>query len=232
MATIVAQSILERASTIIQDATNIRWPPSELLDWLNDAQREIVRIKPDAFAKNESRELEPGTKQSLASDGIALIDVPRNMGVDGQTPGKVIRQIPRRQLDDQRPDWHSQDPTAEVEHFMFDMRDPKHFYVWPPSDGTGQVEQIYSAAPDEVAEPETDTITLDDVYSNTILDFILYRAYLKDADYAGNAQRASAAYQAFLQALGLLGQTQAIVNPNVPQEARAANMMSTPGGGG
>lgn len=231
MATINAKAILERASTIIQDETNIRWPPEELLDWLNDAQREIVRIKPDAFAKNEARQLTQGTKQELAPDGIALIDVPRNMGIDGQTPGKVIRQIPRRQLDDQRPDWHSQDPAQEVDHFMFDSRDPKHFYVWPPSDGNGYAEQIYSSAPDEVTDPESETITLDDVYANTILDFILYRAYMKDADYAGNAQRAAAAYNSFLQALGLQGQVQAIVNPNVPQEARAANLMSTPGGG-
>lgn len=230
MATITAQSIIDRAAIIIQDETGTRWPSDELLKWLNDGQREIVMLKPDSYAQNESMALAAGTKQSLPTAGIALIDVVRNMGVDGSTPGKVIRRIDRRILDDQHPDWHEETPSAEVGHYAFDQRDPKHFYVWPPADGTTQVEIIYSASPTEISDP-ANTITLDDVYANALLDYILYRAYSKDADYAGNAQRAISARASFMASLGLQDYAEAVYNPNIPQGARAGNLMTTPSGG-
>jgi hypothetical protein len=230
MATITAESIIERATIIIQDETGTRWPSEELLKWLNDGQREVVMLKPDAYAQNESVALDTGTKQSLPADGISLIDVVRNMGVDGSTPGKVIRLIDRRILDDQHPDWHSVDQVGDVDHYAFDQRDPRHFYVWPPADGTSQVEVIYSAAPTEILVA-SNTISLDDVYANALLDYILYRAYSKDADYTGNAQRALAARASFMQSLGRQDIAEAVYNPNIPQQARTGNMMTTPSGG-
>jgi hypothetical protein len=230
MPTVTAEAILGRAATIIQDETGTRWPPEELLKWLNDGQREVVMLKPDAYAQNESVALVSGTKQTIPANGIALIDVVRNMGTTGTTPGKVVRLIDRRILDDQHPDWHSVDQVREVDHYVFDQRDPRHFYVWPPANGSTQVEAIYSAAPTEISAA-TSTITLDDVYANALLDYILYRAYSKDADYTGNAQRAMAARASFLQSLGRQDTAEAVYNPNIPQQARTGNMMTTPSGG-
>jgi hypothetical protein len=42
---------------------------------------------------------------------------------------------------------------------------------------------------------------LPDIYGNVLADYILYRAYTKDSEYAGNAQRAQAHYAAFQAAL-------------------------------
>lgn len=237
--TIFAKEITNRAATIIQDETGTRWPVEELLDWLNDGQREIVLLKPDASIKNESMALTSGTKQNLPTDGIALIDVPRNMG-SGESAGKVIRHIQRRILDDQLPNWHTASAQSAVDHFAFDARDPKHFYVYPPSDGTSQVEVIYSAAPDVIASKE-DEISLDDIYSNALLDYILYRAYSKDSDYTGNDNRAMAARSSFLQSLGRQDMAEMIYSPAnnnqhpVPEEGhqwrrRLSDTMATPSG--
>jgi len=232
MATITAESILDRAATIIQDETNARWPLDELLRWLNDGQREIVLLKPDAYTQNTSKKMTSGTKQSLPSDGLVLIDVPRNLGSDGETPGKVVRVIDRRILDDQLPEWHKTgSATSEIDHYAFDARDPKHFYVWPPSDGTGYIELIYSSSPGDVLT-RSDIITLDDIYSNALLDYILYRAYLKDADYTANNNRAMAARGSFMQSLGRQDLAEMIYNPNISQQNRQGNMMTSPGGGG
>jgi hypothetical protein len=80
---------------------------------------------------------------------------------------------------------------------MFDDRDPKHFYVYPPQPAAnpGYVEIIYSSAPS--AASADGNISIDDVYANALLDYILYRAYSKDADYAANNQRALGHFQAF-----------------------------------
>jgi hypothetical protein len=68
-------------------------------------------------------------------------------------------------------------------------------------------------------------ISLPDIYGNALGDYVLYRAYTKDSEYAGNAQRAVAHYTAFANALGIeIKGTLAVApvtvaNPNV---ARAA----------
>lgn len=58
-------------------------------------------------------------------------------------------------------------------------------------------------------------IKLDDIYANVILDYILYRAYSKDAEYAANATRASLHYQAFTSALGAKTQVDAGNDPRL-----------------
>lgn len=213
MATITAQTQVERARIIIQDDTGVRWPDSELLGWLNDGQREIVVLKPDSSVNNENLQLVEGTKQEIPAAGISLVDVIRNMGTDGSSPGKSVRLINRKVLDEQLPDWHSATPNAVADHFAFDDRDPKHFYVYPPqpSVNQGYVEIVYSSSPADAALG--DVISVDDVYANALVDYMLYRAYSKDKDYAGNGGRASAHYQAFLRALGLKEQAERATEP-------------------
>lgn len=58
-------------------------------------------------------------------------------------------------------------------------------------------------------------ISIDDIYANALLDYVLYRAYQKDADYAANNQRALAAYESFLNSLGLRDKRESKRDPNV-----------------
>ncbi len=200
MATITAGSVVEKAGTILQDVTNTRWPESELLGWLNDGQREVVKFKPDACIQSVDHSFAEGTKQTLPDDGIVFIHLGRNTAATSSK--KVIRQINRRILDDQVPGWHAQDGTLDVEHYVYDPQDPKHFYVYPPAASGAQGELVYSASPTDCASTSS-TIAVDDVYANTLLDYILYRAYLKDAEYSANDSRAQSAKSAFLEGLKL-----------------------------
>jgi len=212
MPTITAQTLIDRAEVILQDTTNIRWPASELLGWLNDGQREVVMLRPDAFAKTASMALVSGTKQSIPSDGYSLLKVVRNMGSGGSTPGRAVRKVPQELLDSQNPDWHAATATSVVQHYAFDSRSPKIFYVYPPSLGTTQIELLYSAAPTDVAAIGN-TITLDDIYANPLIDYILFRAYSKDMEDIGNKERAVAHRQSFENSLGLKAQSDAATAP-------------------
>lgn len=204
MGTILASAVILKAQTIIQDITGVRWPESELLGWLNEGQRELVMLKPDAYVKNESVLLVTGTKQAIPASGILLISVVRNMGTTGTTPGAAIRPIARNVLDEQLPNWHASTANAVAVYSITDLRDPKTFYVYPPQPATGQnrVEIVYSASPPDVAAT-TNAITIDDIYTGSLLDYCLFRAYSKDAEYAGNANRAISHYQKFRDTLGL-----------------------------
>jgi DUF971 family protein len=58
-------------------------------------------------------------------------------------------------------------------------------------------------------------IDIQDIYTSPILDYVLYRAYSKDASFAGSAQRAAAHYSQFANALGAKLQNEATRNINV-----------------
>lgn len=214
MATTRVVHVLNDAQTIIQDKTGVRWPLTELLGWFNLAQLAVVAARPDACARNEPFPAQLGTKQTLPAEGLRLIDIPRN---ESGTM-KPVRRIEKKVLDDQL-DWHDpSSPSQVVQHYVYDDRDPKTFYLFPAPAAGVQVLLVYSVAPAaiEIANFDTDltVMALDDVYRPPILDYILYRAYSKDAEYAGNANRAMGALQAFNNALGVKMSADQVMSPN------------------
>lgn len=215
MATLTVSNLISRAAMVAQDATYVRWTQDEWLNWLNDAQREVVLLKPHASVKNVSHQLIAGkTKQSLPADGIMLIDVTRNMGASGTLDGDAIRITSREVLDAQRPGWHSEANTAvKIVHYCFDSRDQKTFYVYPKAPATAHyVEIIYASNPTDCTL--AGVIQIDDIYANSLLNLMLYRAYSKDAEYAQNGQLAVAYYQAATASLGVKTSNEAAANPN------------------
>lgn len=204
--TIAAQSIIRRVVETMQDNTSIRWPVAELVRYLNDGQREVVLYRPDSMVTNASVTLAAGAKQSLPNNGSKLIDVVRNTNATKRS----VRMTTRAILDTQSPNWYNLTGVTEVLHYMYDPRDPKTFYVYPPAAASGaSVEIVYSAYPTDITEPAdgavysavSGNISLPDIYGNVLTDYILYRAYTKDSEYAGNVQRAQAHYAAFQAAL-------------------------------
>lgn len=194
MATILTDAILNRVSILLQDAANTRWPQTELLDWLNDGQREVALYKPNACVRNIDTVLIKGSKQTIPADGNSLVDIPRN------TNGAAIRITSRSELDAQLPDWHiTSKANAKVAHFCYSEHDPKTFYVYPPSPGGNSIEIIYNANPANAALGGV--ISIDDIYASALVDYVAYRAYSKDTEYAANAQNASNHYQIFISAI-------------------------------
>lgn len=214
MPTIVASTLIDRASVALQDPTNIRWPRPEHLTALNAGQRALVLFKPNAYTRSVVRQLAAGTRQTLPDDALGLIDVPRNMGTSGITPGTAIRVARREILDAQLPNWHTSPPNTAVKHFMYTALDQKNFYVWPPQPATGQgrVELIYPASPANIAE--TDVLLVDDIYEDALLNYMLFRAYSKDTEYAANVQLAAQYYGAFKELLTGKTSAESAVNPN------------------
>jgi len=222
MATVKVVDLVARAQTILQDTTATRWPVLELQNWLNDAYREIVNIRPDVNTQTGTYTCTVGTRQVLTSgfaNATRLVEVTRN--VASSSDKRAIRLIDRRVLDDQRRGWHAETGTVNIEHYMFDPRLPKEFLVYPPATTSAQLEVVYASVPAahalseaQLTNPATVTpINIDDNYANVMLDYMLYRAYTKDAEYAANAQRATGHYQAMQASLGVKTQGDMAVQP-------------------
>lgn len=201
MPTVTAQTIADRASLLLQDGDNVRWAEAELLGWINDAQREIFIVRRDASSRVTATALVAGTKQTLPADGVLLLDIKRNAGPAGTTFGAPVRRTSMDLLDAVSPGWHSATASATVKNFMYDQRTPLVYYVYPPAATPTYIELEYAANPAQLAAL-SDVIGVSDDYANAIVDYVMFRAYSKDAEDQNAMARATAHRSLFDSAVG------------------------------
>jgi len=193
MTSVSAQAVMRRTSILLQDAEGVRWQNDELLDWLSDGQREYVRLRPDAYVRTLDFTLAAGASQQLPPDGADLIELRCNKN------GSAIREVARRALDAQVRDWASPSRAKPVVvHFCYSKTNPKVFHVYPPSPGGNVVELAYHAIPVNLSI--NDNLVIDDTAVPALIDYLMFRALSKDAEYATNSQAAVTHYQAFVAA--------------------------------
>lgn len=236
---ITASSILHRAVDLLQDQTSVRWPMHELVRYLNDAQRIVVKARPDAMNTSTTMTLSAGVRQSLKSatantagnaalspTPAKLIEITRNMAGDMS----AITKVERKMMDAGERGWYNATATINPKHFMFDERDPTAFYVYPPALNTAKVEVMYSAYPTDITEPSvgsiwsdvTGSLSLPDIYADDVLNLILHKGYLKDSEFAGNVERATFFLNAVTQSLGSEIAATLAVSPRPAQPMKSA----------
>jgi len=223
MGTLTGANLISRIQDSLQDTTGVRWTEAELLRYINDAQREVVNFKPQASADHSNVQLATGTEQSIPDVALSLIKVVRNMSATGSsaTGKKSIRLVDEDILNSIEPDWHDPTVTGDaahgsvIKHYVFDPDDPRKFYVYPGvKDGeNAYVELITSRSPTDLSATSS-TIYIDDIYGNALVDYVLFRCYMKDSEFAGNAQRASQHYQLFLNSVSSGISSKNLINPN------------------
>lgn len=239
----LVKDVLYRVSVQLHDINPQfnRWTSRELVSWLNDGQRAIAKYVPTSCSRVDAVKLKPGTKQSIdivAADSIvpgdgssavtvqgnALQSVGRNMGTDGQTPGKAIRITDRETLDVNDPNWHTATASV-VSQYVFDPRTPKLFYVSPgvPANVNVWAEISWLVDPAEINVSgsyawdgnSTTTISIDDKFTDDIVNYIIARAFMKDAEVGANANMAAAHSQAFVTSINAQAVAITGVNPNL-----------------
>lgn len=228
---VTVQSVIDRVQATLQDTTGVRWPVvSELILWVNDAQREIALIKPDASATNTTITLAEGTKQEIPANGNRLLRVVRNMSAAESGVGRrAVRLVTREIVDAHTPSWHDPLVTGDaahgsvIKHYIYDEANPRNFYVYPgvATGADAFLEIVYSANPSTVAQG--DNLAVPDIYANAIMNYVLYMAYMKEAEYAGNSQRAANHFQLFTASVAGKGQVDAVTSPNI-DNARPATV--------
>ncbi len=231
---ITARDVLERARRIALDEASVRWPLPELLDWLNDAQREIALHKPSAFARTIVFACQPGTYQVIPAGYHQFLSAVRNLKTGAESPrvgGRAVTAVDREDLDAMHRDWHDTDrhpATRDVRHVVFDANAPQDFYVFPANTGAGLLELVLAKTPARLVPPQDDveliesyaaTLDAPDIYLSALVDYVVYRAYTKDAQIAGLAARAAAHFQQFAASIGLKLQREWSANPNRKESA-------------
>ncbi len=196
--------LINRCNRLLQqeEGAPVRWSADELVEWLNDGYAAIVGIKPTAHAVTAALPLAPGVLQSLPESASTLLSVVRNTAATSD--GMAVQIVSRATLDRMARDWSRHDAEINIQLVVPDS-DPKQFYVYPPAAQGAEIELVYSSVPDahggyEAAKAEA--IKLDFTYFPGLVDYVVYRALSKDADFAGNAARAQQHYAAFAASIG------------------------------
>jgi hypothetical protein len=194
--------IIGRVNTQLVDVAWMRWPKAELLDYYNDAIRAVIIVRPDAGESAELLTCVAGTKQQLPEGANRLLDITR------VAAGRVIRPVPREALDTQFPDWHFS--TGTIEGYCYDEQTPRTFYVFPGAVAGVQLDAVVSRIPSAIALTDLDKarVSLDELYTNPIIEWMLYRSFSKDSQNGANSQLAQQHYQAFNDQLGVKTQAE------------------------
>lgn len=215
-----AQDVLSVAATALMDADHVRWPLTDLLSYLNDGVRTIVSVKPNANAQTVTLSLAAGTLQELPEGYTVLSRVSRNMvlghdDIGGPVGGAAIRPVMGRALMDAFfPAWQSDEALFHktVKHVCYDEADLRRFYVIPGNDGTGKIEAVVGVMPATIATPGsptlitsyTATVGLPDKLRTPLTDFVLARAFGKDAMIPASEARAAKHMGQFTEAMAAI----------------------------
>lgn len=227
-----------RARILLNDQDGTRWLDNELVAWINDAQKLIAMTRPDSSVSNSALTLVVGSKQSIPAAGFRLLDVVRNLSADGVTGGRSIRLVDREVLDSQDPMWHTSTASATIKHFIYDNRDPKNFYVYPPAVAGTKIEAMYSVSPSEIVydavTPATTlntSLTVSDVYLEAVLNYVMYRSYSKDAEFSQNPQLAAGYLQTVYSMLGIKTQKDVAFSPDLNSKGSMPSAAALQAGG-
>lgn len=216
---LVAGDIIKKCAISLKDTGFVRWTESELLAYLDEAQREVAR-NPGAYTKTVIQDLAEGSKQALPADTFLLVTVVRNWNDEGH-PTLPVRITTRSLLDSFAPAWHIQEKQSSVvENYVYDDRTPMVYFVYPPNDGTGHVELVYNAVPEKVSK-FTDVLAVRDVFEAPLVMYVLYRAYSKDSDYSAGLQLATTYFTAYTTSLQTALQSVGSSTPNASLVAGA-----------
>lgn len=200
------KSVLERVVGTLNDDLSVTWALQDLVRYLNDGQRDMHVWRPDLFHVELEHPLVAGIKQALPATGSKLIDIPGNAAGTWQP----VTRIQRALLDAQVRGWRTSTPALEIDHFMYDERQPKVFEVYPRAQLGAKVLLEYAAVPADLPIPAANTalaavggdINVPDLQATALQHYICFRCYAEDTE-AANAARAQAYIGMFADILGI-----------------------------
>lgn len=219
-----AITVMDDVAELLQDIDRDTWTDADLLGWLNDAQRNVVNVRPDSNSATVSFKCATGTRQNLVIGDIRLLRVTRNMGSDGATPGNAINIFERGIKDRFNPQWHSELGQTVVKEYTYDaVARPHVFWVSPPvkvSPPDVYIEIDKAVVPTLLTNKDNDDIELRDTYIPMIHEWMLYKSFARDSEETPNWQRAARHFMNFYAMLGAKLPADIAVDPRLQEHLK------------
>ena len=220
--------ILARVRIAMNDTTSTqRTPDTDLLSWLNDGVAYIASLSPDSMTLSGTQTLVAGTRQSIGSfspAGQRLLDVYRS-------GTQAVRNIDRNDLDSINPTWHGDTQSPTVKNFIYDDRDARTFWVYPPAIAGAIIDCLYVPVITPVTlSTVAQALGLADDYIDCLTNYVLARAYMKDSEDDSYAQLAAAYRKQCDDFLGQKKRTDLAFSPDTNSAGGVINKSAAVGG--
>lgn len=183
-----------------------RWPLINLFEYTTEALEQIAVVKPELFVEIKVVQLRLGAEQIIPDSFGKLLDIPVNINSDGTRGSDILEASFLLMRGFNKP--ICQNGGAKVGSYMVNPRNPRGFIVSPPAAsyppqyvqlmGQGRVKAV-TATTERLYMPGG---AVED-YFNCLLDWVLYRAFMKDTESQSSLQRANIHYKAFFTGLGV-----------------------------
>lgn len=251
MPSLLVKNLLWRCSGTLQDRTPQfkRFSEHDMVVALNNGRKALHKFLPQAGIRTDAWKLAPGTRQSIAkilqasiipgdgssaadAYGLRFKDLPRNMGSNGTTPGRVITLCDRQRLDSLDPMRHDASKAAYVvRHYAYDPQDPMTVHVYPGVPSTGNavwVDLTWVPVPVDLALPtgsslyaysggSTTVVGIDSLYEDDLWNYVCAVMFAKDAKSVNALNRAAMHGQAFMGSINTQVELLTGHNPNLKQ---------------
>lgn len=174
--TIAVEQLLERVkATLLEDGSDPFWSDQEIVDYLNEGVRFVISQKPSAFTVQDNIPLVAGYKQEIPDEWSELVDAVANHG------GRAVTMIDREFLDQFDPEWTSATASNTIKHVMYDKKDRKWFYVYPPATAAAVLTLKGVMIPDTMNTDSDNLFPLNDIYDVPVMYYALAQCYAKNA---------------------------------------------------
>ncbi|HHE3514002.1 TPA: DUF6682 family protein [Pasteurella multocida] len=198
MATVKVSDLINRAKTIAQDVDFVQWTQAEWLDWYNECLLVLASMRVDALSMAAEIPIDQTTSTfNLPFGSDRLIDV-----LEYSKTGRIVRKIDRAVLDEQFPYWRDAVSEAGPKYYTYNPDNPKQIHIYPSALDTSHTLKVVVAMTPTSATSIDDVIGVDDYYAPAIVNYMLYRGYLKISEQDEEMARVKFYFDAFRKMIG------------------------------
>ncbi len=224
----LASELFDEVGDILNDMEvgfeHLRWPVSDLMQYLNEASSTIALGKPSVFTTVVNLVLGPGSTQRLPDEYARLLDIHFNINRDGSEGPNVLPGVYALQQAFQKPGCKS---PGVIEVYSAYPGSERFFWVDPPVPRalpyTPQIEALVIALPPLVTSPAQPLVypgISAQMYQGALVDWMLYRCYSKDQESPSSLQRSEMHFKAYQMYMGLaMGAPQQSSKSSGPSQA-------------
>lgn len=199
MSEVKVSDLINRAKTIAQDLDFVQWTEAEWLDWYNECLLQLCALRVDALSVQKQIPIDKTEPTFNLPEGAdRLIDV-----LEYTKTGRIVRSIARSALDTQFPYWRTHATEDGPKYYAYDDMNPKQIHIYPSALDTDYVLNVVVSVPPPKADGVDDVIGVPEKFAPAIVNYLLYRGYLKVAEYDNDLVRSKFYLDAFYKALGV-----------------------------
>jgi len=187
----LASTLIADAGRQLNDSLQARWTEAKLIGYINIAASAVVGIDPSASSVIQDFPLTANIGEyNIPAGTIRFLGGIGNLGSDGSTPGRSIRNTDRQTKDTYSPDWRTikaSTNTSAIKECIYDETMPGKFWVYPVPIATWHISVELLETP-AVIDANTDPLPLSADYDPAMLSYVLYLAHNENTSLANKQE--------------------------------------------